>query len=248
MDWDLIIKFLVLTAVISGALIFALHRVLISSVDGAKQRLDKEADAARARQAELNQKLREADEELTRRKQELDAIEKKIKFDLEANSAKEKEAILVKARTEGEEIIAKAQNSRDQIRRDVERTMELKVIDYSTKILSEVLSQKSRGGLDRVLNDEFVEKLKNVDMTRIGSDIQSAEVVTATTTDQKLLSDIGAVLQDKLKRNISLNAKTDPSVIGGVMLQFGSLLLDGSFKNAIRTSAIALKQDVEKSR
>ncbi len=248
MDWDLIIKFLALTAVISAAIIFALHRVLISSVDGAKQRLDKEADAHRARQAELNQKIREADEELARRKQELDAIEKKIKFDLEANSAKEKEAILTKARTEGEEIIAKAQNSRDQIRRDVEKAMELKVVDYSTKILSEVLSSTSRSGLDRVLNDEFVEKLKNVDMTRIGLDVQSADVVTAAMTDPKLLSDIEAVLQDKLKRKVSLNPKTDPSVIGGVMLQFGSLLLDGSFKNAIRTSAIALKQDIEKSR
>lgn len=248
MDWDLIIKFLVLTGVVSGALIFALHRVLVSSVDGAKQRLGKEADAALARQAELNQKIREADGELTRRRQELDAIEKKIKFDLEASSVKEKEAILVKARTEGEEIIVKAQNSREQIRRDVEKTMELKVIDYSTKILSEVLSQKSRGGLDKVLNDEFVEKLKNVDMARIGPDVQSADVVTATIADQKLLSDIESILQDKLKRKISLNAKNDPSVIGGVMLQFGSLLLDGSFKNAIRTLAIALKQDVEKSR
>ncbi len=79
MEWDLIIKFLVLTVIISGGLIFVLHRVLVSSVDGAKQRLDKEAESARARQAELSQKIREADEELSRRRQELDTIEKKLK-------------------------------------------------------------------------------------------------------------------------------------------------------------------------
>ena len=41
MGIDLIIKFLVLTGVVSFAIIFALHRLFISSVDGAKQRLEK---------------------------------------------------------------------------------------------------------------------------------------------------------------------------------------------------------------
>lgn len=246
MEWDLIIKYLILTVVISGGVIFTLHRVLISSVDGAKQRLDKEAEAARARQVELNQKVKEADEELSRRRQELDAIEKKLKSDLEASSAKEKEAILVKARQEGEEIIAKAQNSRDQIRRDIEKTMELKIIDYSSKILSDILSAKSKSGLDKVLADEFIEKLKDVDMSRIGPDVASADLVTAMPSDQKFQSDITAVIEEKLKRKVAMHIKTDASIVGGVMIQFGSLLLDGSLKNAVRSSSIALKQDVEK--
>lgn len=246
MEWDLIIKFLVLTVIISGALIFALHRVLISSVDGAKQRLDKEAESARVRQAELSQKIKEADEELSRRRQELDTIEKKLKSDLESASAKEKEAILVKARQEGEEIIAKAQNSRDQLKRDIEKVMELKIIDYSSKILNDILSNKSKTGLDKVLADEFVDKLKNVDMSRIGPDVNSAELVTAMPLDQKAQADIAAVIEEKLKRKVSMNTKTDSSIIGGVMIQFGSLLLDGSLKNAVRSSAIALKQEVEK--
>ncbi len=247
MDLDLIIKFLILTAVISAAIIFALHRVFISSVDGAKQRLDKESDAARARQAELNQKIKEADEELARRKQELDAIEKKMKFELEASSGKEKDAILNKARAEGEEIIAKAQASRDTIRRDVERTMELKIVDYSTKILSDILSDKARGGLDRQLTLDFVEKLKNVDMSKISPEIHSADLVTAASSEQKLQADIEALLMDKIKRKITLNPKTDQAILGGVVLQFGSLLLDGSLKSSIRSSAVALKQDIEKS-
>jgi F0F1-type ATP synthase delta subunit len=247
MDWDLIIKFLVLTALISGGLIFALHRVFISSVDGAKQRLDKEADAARARQAELAQKIKEADEELAQRKQELDVIEKRMKFDLEASAGKEKESILGKARTEGEEIIAKAQASRDAIRKDVEKAMELKIVDYSSKILSDILSDKARGSLNQQLAADFVEKLKNVDMTKIGPDVTAADLVTVVPADQKLQADIDAVLQDKLKRKITLNPKTDQSIIGGVVLQFGSLLLDGSLKSSIRSSSVSLKQDIEKS-
>lgn len=246
MDWELIIKFLVLTVVISGGLLFALRHLLISEVDGAKQRLDKEAEAARTRQAELSQKVKEADEELSRRRQELDTIEKKLKSDLEASANKEKEAILVKARQEGEEIIAKAQNSRDQIKREIEKLMELKIIDYSSKILSDILSSKSKQGLDKVLAEEFVEKLKNVDMSRIGSDILTAELVTAMPNEAKFQSEVSAVLEDKLKRKVAIQAKTDASIIGGAMIQFGSLLLDGSLKNALRISSVSLKQEIEK--
>jgi F0F1-type ATP synthase membrane subunit b/b' len=247
MDLDLIIKFLVLTAVISGALIFALHRVFISSVDGAKQRLDKESEAARARQAELGVKIKEADEELSRRKQEADALEKKMKFEMESGLAKEKEAILTKARTEGEEIIAKAQASRDNIRKEVEKNIELKIVDYSSKILGDILSDKARNGLDQQLLADFVEKLKNVDMSKIGPDVITADLVTVSPADQKLLSDIEAVLQEKLKRKVTLKPKADGSIIGGAVLQFGSLLLDGSLKSSIRSSAISLKQDIEKA-
>ena len=82
MDLEMIIKFLALTVVISVFLIFALKRYLVSEVDGAKQRLDKEAEMARARQVELSQKLKEVDEELSRRRQELDGIEKKLKSEI----------------------------------------------------------------------------------------------------------------------------------------------------------------------
>ena len=82
MGWNLIIQFLILTVVISGVIIFALYMVLIRTVDGAKQRLDRDAEAARQREAELNQKIKEADAELQRRNKELDVMEKKMRQEI----------------------------------------------------------------------------------------------------------------------------------------------------------------------
>ena len=67
MGWNLIIQFLILMIVVSGGVIFALYLVLFKTVDGAKQRLDRDAEAARQREGELNQKIKEADAELQRR-------------------------------------------------------------------------------------------------------------------------------------------------------------------------------------
>ncbi|MBF0505015.1 MAG: F0F1 ATP synthase subunit delta [Candidatus Omnitrophica bacterium] len=246
MGWNLIIQFLILTVVISGAIIFALYMVLIRTVDGAKQRLDRDAEAARQREAELNQKIKEADAELQRRKKELDVIEKKMRQEIEEAAGKQKEEILNKARQEAEEIITKAQNAREGIRREVIKTMEIKIIDYASGIISEILSVKVKENLDKSLVAEFIEKLNKVDMSRIGIDIKTADAVSATAISETLLMDISQVLKTKLSRDIKLNPKIDPALIGGVVLMFGSLQLDGSLQNALRESTNALKQQVEK--
>jgi F0F1-type ATP synthase membrane subunit b/b' len=246
MSWNLIIQFLILTAVISGAIIFALYMVLIRTVDGAKQRLDRDAEAARQREAELNQKIKEADAELQRRQKELDIMEKKMRMEMEEQSAKQKDEIIQKARVEAEEIIVKAQNARDSIRREIEKNMEIKIIDYSVKILSEVFSNNAKDSLDRQLFLEFMEKFQAVDLSRLGPDVKSADVILANPLDAGSLAKIEDVFKQKLGRPIVLNSKIDKTILNGVILQFESLMLDGSLQNSLKESATALKQQVEK--
>jgi len=246
MGWSFIILFLVLMLITAGGIIIALKMVLFNSVEGAKQRLDRDAEAARKREAELNQKIKEADAELQRRKKELDTLEKKMRQELEEQSAKQKEEIIHKARAEAEEIITKAQNAREQIRREVEKTMEIKIIDYAAGIASEILSVKVKDVLDKYLIAEFIEKLKTVDMSRISTDIKVADVISATAIPESLLTELTQVFKEKLSRDIKLNPKIDPTVVGGVVLMFESLQLDGSLQNALREATAVLKQQVEK--
>jgi F0F1-type ATP synthase delta subunit len=247
MDWNLIIQFLFVTMLVSGAIIFALYMVLIRTVDGAKQRLDRDAEAARKREAELNQKIKEADAELQRRQKELDVMEKKMRMELEEAASKQKEEMVQKARSEAEEIITKAQNTRDQIRKDIEKTMEIKMVDYSQKVLSEVFSNASKDALDKQLFAEFVEKLKGVDLSRLGADVKTGDIITANPLDQSSMQSIVKVFQEKLGREIKFNPKIDKTVLSGVILQFQSLLLDGSLQSSFKEAAGALKQQVEKS-
>lgn len=246
MSWNLIIQFLALTAFISGLIIFALYMVLIRTVDGAKQRLDRDAEAARQREAELNQKIKEADAELQRRQKELDGMERKMRQELEEQANKQKEELVQKARTEAEEIITKAQNAREGIRREIEKNMEVKIVDYAVKVLSDVLSNASKDTLDQQLFNEFVEKLKGVDLSRLGPDVKTADIITANALSQSNLQVISSVFKEKLGREMKFNPKIDKTVLSGVVLQFESLLLDGSLQNSCKESATALKQQIEK--
>ena len=246
MSWNLIIQFLILTAVISGGIIFTLYMVMIKSTDGHIQRLGRDAEAARQREAELNQKIKEADAELQKRKKELDIMEKKMRQELEEQIVKQKEEMINKARLDAEEIITKAQGASEGIRRESEKNMEIKIIDYAAGIASEILSVKVKEVLDQYLITEFIEKLNKVDMSRIGVDIKVADVISATPIPESLLAEVSKVFKDKLSRDIKLRSKVDPNIVGVLILMFESLQLDGSLQNALKESANALKQQVEK--
>lgn len=246
MAWDLIVQFLLLTAVVSGGIIFALYRVFVTQVDGAKQRLERDSEAARARQSELSRKIKEADEELARRKKELREIESKMRNDVEAEVTAEKEKTLGAAREEAEDIITKAQNNCDNLRKEVLSQMEMKILNYSNTILERVLTDKVKASFDSIYIQDFIKQLADVDMSRIAANVDSAEIITARGIDQANQESIEKILKDKLGRAIKVTPKTDPKTVGGVILKFGSLLLDGSLSNAVKQEVMQIKQEVEK--
>ncbi|MBI3602306.1 MAG: F0F1 ATP synthase subunit delta [Candidatus Omnitrophica bacterium] len=247
MDWNVFfIRFLVLMLVVPGIIIFVLRMALGKGVDDARQRLDRDAEAARQRERDLNEKIKEADAELQRRQKMLDMMERKMRQELEEKASKEKEELIQKARAEAEEIITKAQNAKEAIRHDIEKTMEIRMVDYSLKVMNDVLSHTVKETVDRQLFVEFVEKLKNVDMSHLGPDVNSADVISAHPLGPLALDEISKVFKEKILRDVLLNPKIDKTIIGGVILQFESLLLDGSLQNAFKTSANAIKAQVEK--
>ena len=238
-------QFLVLTAIVTGAIIFFLHKFLISSTDGAVRRLNAETETVRAKQAELNQKIKEAEEELAKRRKEADDLTKKMITEAEAKAHEERERMVKKAREEGEEIIAKAQNTKEKIRQEILKETELKTIDFSVTILNSVLTDKAKGILNRQLVEEFLDGLEKIDMTQVGSDVDTAEILTAAAIDEGLKSRFEKIIKGKLNRSIKINVSVDAAITGGVVLKFGSLALDGSLQNILREAGTTLKQKSE---
>src|SRR5208283_609153 len=129
--------------------------------------------------------------------------------EMEEEAGKQKEGLINKARLEAEDIIVKAKNSSEGIRREIEKKMEIKIIDYALGIIADVLSVQIKEQLDKYLVAEFIDKLKKVDMSRMGADIKAADVISANVMPELLLTQIAQVLKDKLSRDIKLNAKID---------------------------------------
>ena len=241
----MIISFLLLMAFVCGILIFVLKVVVFSSTENAVKRLEEDINKANAKHTELNQKLKEADEELQRRKDEAKRLAEKMRADAEEESKTEREKIVSNARKEGEEIIAKAQMSKDKLKEELEKELEFKVLKMSMELLNKVLSLKAKGLFNELLIKEFLESLKEIDMSRISPDIKSIQIVTLNSLDASLKDEFVKTIQTKLNRDITVETTTDPNLGGGVVLKFGSMALDGSLRNLIREAGTEFHKTVE---
>ena len=242
-----LVKIFVVNIIFIGGVVIALRYTFLTSTEGAVQRLSKETQEARAKQAELDQKIKAANEELDKRKKEADEVAKKLLEEAEEKAKEEREKIVKKARADGEEIISKAQGTQDKMKAAIEKQVKLETVTYAASLLNKILSEKAQGALEERLFAEFLENLEKVSVEQLGEDVNAADVVTAREINTDLKNKIQEVLKKRLNRDITVNATTDPKVISGVVLRFGSLALDASLQNLIDEASVNLREEMERS-
>ena len=61
----------------------------------------------------------------------------------------------------------------------------------------------------------------------------SGSLISSKKIDEKIISDIEREISTNIKRSIKLKSKVDETLIGGVVIQIGSLMIDTSIKNKL---------------
>ena len=62
----------------------------------------------------------------------------------------------------------------------------------------------------------------------------SGSLISPKKIDEKTILDIEKEISENIKRSIKLKSKIDESLIGGVVIQIGSLMIDTSIKNKLQ--------------
>lgn len=243
----MIVQFLVLTFVVSGVLIFFLKKSLVDSTQGAVNRLNRETEQVRAKQAELNEKIKQANEELERRKKEADELVAKMSDQAEEQAKAEREKIINSARQQSEEIISKAQNTKEDMRKVIRQEVQMETADYAAQYLTNILSARAKDALHHCLIEDFIDELEKVDMKVITVDIPEAEVITPTAITDAHQKKLAEVLKNRLGRDVALKNTVEPEIISGLILKLGSLNLDASLRNFLAEEATAKKEKIERS-
>ena len=69
----------------------------------------------------------------------------------------------------------------------------------------------------------------------------TAEVTSAHPLSDGQMKDLKANLKARLGRDVTVEAKVDPSILGGIVVRLGSQMIDASIKTKLNTLAHAMK-------
>jgi F-type H+-transporting ATPase subunit delta len=69
----------------------------------------------------------------------------------------------------------------------------------------------------------------------------TAQVTSAHALDAAQVEALKAQLKKKVGRDVAVELKTDPSILGGLIVKIGSQMIDSSIKTRLNTLAVAMK-------
>jgi F-type H+-transporting ATPase subunit delta len=69
----------------------------------------------------------------------------------------------------------------------------------------------------------------------------TADIITAHPLDATQVSALKAKLKARVGRDVAVTLKTDPAILGGLIVKIGSQLIDGSIRTRLNTLAHAMK-------
>jgi len=145
--------------------------------------------------------------------------------------ADDKNKIIADAQARAEEVIKQADNARLALLSELEQKIGESATVRALELLQSVLPDDFRKEVhQRWVSDVISSNFAELDRLRVPQGLSEVKVVSAfiLTDDQK--SGLKLKLKEKLGFEFDLKEELDPSLICGLVVNIGSLILDGSLK------------------
>lgn len=240
----ILIGFIFAQVIIFVVIIIVLKKLIFQDTNSAVNRLTQLDDINREKERQLMTRLEEADRMMVQRKAELAEEEKRMKQESERAANQLHEDLVKKAKGEAEEIVKKAISVRDKMRVDAMIEAETKVIDFTKELMAKVMTPIMDDQMTNRLAESFMKDLEEADLNIISKNVTHVDLCASGKLREEVVDRVKELLVRKMERPIEVQVHEDPSLIAGVSLKFGTLMIDDSFSEKLRAASVELKDSL----
>jgi len=241
----IVLNILIVASIFFGVIIFILRKLFFTDSASAVNRLYEERQRTEQKQKELDEQMQRCEEQSRKLIADSKAEAERLRNELLTKTENERKEILAKAKEQASELTQKAYNSADRLKQEVIKKIDIKAISFAETILEKALDASAIEKLNESLIEGFIKELPGTDVQHI-KEMESCDIVSSCEISEKYVKEIKKILEEKLGHKVETKGVLDKSVIGGVLLKFGTLTLDGSFVSKLRETAEKIKKDKER--
>jgi hypothetical protein len=243
MDISLLISMIGIFVLFGVIMFFMFKNLVHSRLVGQTEHLDAQQAALAKKEDEINKQL----EDIKRQSQEIlvnahkDAAEQKEKMvkDIQEQKAK----ILDAAQQEANEMIKQADNARLALMADENTKIDERATLKAVSLLKDALPENVRRDIhERWVNGLIASSYEKLDRLKIPEGTKDAVVICAFELTGKQRGDLVAKLTEKLGYDLNIKEEVDPDIIAGLVVNIGSLFLDGSLRFKIKEESLGHHQ------
>lgn len=239
-----IIAFIIINLVTFVALALVLRKIIFSSSYDETKRLQQLNIENTKKANELDEKIEDAEKKYKEKITQAGDEIRKMKEKAKEEAQQIREDTLAKIREEKGRLIGQALNAKEKLREEIEGELLEKSIGFAKRILEEILGSPYR----RLVYDSLIEEIFN-DLSQIDQDAFKDVDWTSLVPQVKTSHEMSSVQRERLEqilfeksgKRIGIVPMVDKTLIAGIIVQIGSLMIDGSLAAKFRKTAEDIK-------
>lgn len=236
--WQLV--FLQLSVFIG--LIVALRLLFYRHLRSAMQRLQTLHEETMVKEAQLNEELARA------RKERAAEVEKGREEATALLEAAQRSADTLRmnaeeqAKQDNQKLLTKGKEDVEKIRANLSSEIEARAIAFSLQMIRYTLTQRAHEDFQQHIVEDLIHEIEAVEQERFSITTTTATVTSSAPLTTDAQHRLRRVLSGKLGTDITLDARVDPALITGLVVQLGALVIDGSLSNKLRKAIAVLRE------
>jgi F0F1-type ATP synthase delta subunit len=148
---------------------------------------------------------------------------------------------LEQAGGQAKRLLSEASDHAKSVETELAWSIEEKALGLGSRLLATMLSDRGFEVLHRHLVDEFLDELERTDRERLAAAGHEVDVATAYPLVDASRERLATLLSGKLGGAVRIAVQDDSSLLGGIVVKLGGVILDGSLKNKLQKGLQALK-------
>ena len=230
--------------VIFVALVVVLRKILYSASSQEVGRLQRLNQENAKRQKELTEKIAEADKYFEESKMKAEDQARDIEYLAKKEAKGKAEEITAVAKKEADEMVKRARNAKEEMRKEVEKEFLPQSTNMALKILKKSLVAEEIQILHKSILSKSFKEIKNIPEKSLYVDksVKKIDVYVAFVLDAQDKKKLTQLLSSCIGRNISLEETVDKSIVAGLKIHIGNIVMDSNILRILKETAEKIKK------
>ncbi|MDD5477356.1 MAG: F0F1 ATP synthase subunit delta [Candidatus Omnitrophica bacterium] len=230
----MLIQLLILQFITFIGIIFLLRFLFARQLKSALERLNILHEENLSKEEELKEELRRAKEEsqvqIQQGKDEAELIieeagkeAQRIRMNME-----------VQAKQQAEKIIADSHLEVEKLKVSVIKDVQAQSVELASRMIAELLTETDKIALQYEFANGVIEEISRLPKEQFNVRGNQVKVVSSFLLLDRQKNAIKRVLAEKIGKEIELNEQIDPKLIGGLTIELGGMVIDGTLKSKLQ--------------
>lgn len=230
----MLIQLLILQFITFIGIIFLLRFLFARQLKSALQRLNVLHEENLAKEEELKEELRRAKEEsqmqIQQGKDEADLIieeagkeAQRIRMNMEAQ-----------AKQQADKIVSDGHLEVEKLKVSVIKDIQAQSVELASRMIAELLTEADKIALQYEFANGVIEEISRLPKEQFNVQGNQVKVVSSFLLLDRQRDALKRVLAEKIGKEIELNEQIDPKLIGGLTIELGGMVIDGTLKNKLQ--------------